>query len=98
VPGWTFFTNHAHVLVCVARDPTVRVRDIAAQVGITETATQRILADLVAEGYVDRVREGRRNRYVLHPELPLRHPLERANAVGEVLAVLRQTGDERTPT
>jgi hypothetical protein len=92
--GWTFLTNHAHVLLCVARDPTIRVRDIAAQVGITETATQRILADLVAEGYVDRVREGRRNRYELHPELPLRHPLEREHAIGEVLAVLRGPGGE----
>ncbi len=86
---WTFLTNHAHVLVCVARDPGMRLRDIAERVGITERATQRILGDLVAGGYVTREREGRRNRYDLRPELPLRHPLEADRTIGELLAVLR---------
>ena len=85
---WTFLTNHAHVLLCIARDPDVRLRDIATDVGITERAAQRIVADLVEAGYVERERDGRRNRYQLNPELPLRHPLEREHAVGEILRVL----------
>jgi DNA-binding transcriptional ArsR family regulator len=88
---WTFFTNHAHVLLCVARDPGVRHRDLAERVGITERAVQRIVADLTEAGYLDSVREGRRNRYNLHPELPLRHPLERDHHIGEILAVLHDT-------
>ncbi len=86
--GWTFLTNHAHVLLCVAQDPDVRHRDLAERVGITERAAQRIVADLVEAGYLERSREGRRNRYALHPELPLRHPLEREHLVGEILGVL----------
>jgi predicted transcriptional regulator len=88
VPDWTFLTNHAHVLVCVARDPGVRLRDVATDVGITERAAQRIVADLVDAGYLEREREGRRNRYRLHTEMPLRHPLEHENAIGEILQVL----------
>lgn len=87
-PGWTFLTNHAHVLVCIARDPEIRGRDIAAQVGITERAAQSIISDLVSAGYLTRTRVGRRNRYDLHPESPLRHPLERDHTVGELLQVL----------
>ena len=86
--GWTFLTNHAHVLVCIAEDPDARGRDIAAKVGITERATQAIVADLVAGGYVTRTRVGRRNRYELRPAAPLRHPLERQHTVGELLAAL----------
>jgi len=70
---WTFMTNHAHVLLCIASDPGVRLRDVASRVGITERAAQRIVADLCDEGYLTRVRVGRRNRYELHPELPFRH-------------------------
>lgn len=85
---WTFLTNHAHVLLCVARDPDIRVRDLATAVGITERTAHTVLADLVEAGYLSREREGRRNRYHVHPELPLRHPLERDHAIGEVLRVL----------
>ena len=87
---WTFLTNHAHVLLCVARDPAARLRDVADDVGITERAAQRIVADLVEAGYLERERVGRRNRYRLHPELPLRHPLEHEHAIGEILMVLTQ--------
>ncbi|MGE5408206.1 MAG: winged helix-turn-helix domain-containing protein [Syntrophothermus sp.] len=90
---WTFFTNHAHVLICVARDPGIRLRDVAGEVGITERAAQRIVADLVEAGYLEREREGRRNRYRLRPELPLRHPLEREHAIGEILRVVAEPGD-----
>ena len=88
VSSWTFFTNHAHVLLCVARDPGIRHRDVALHVGITERATQRIMADLVEAGYLARERDGRRNRYRVNPNLPLRHPLEQDHRIGEVLAVL----------
>jgi predicted DNA-binding transcriptional regulator YafY len=95
VADWTFLTNHAHVLVCIARDPEVRVRDIAARVGITERAAQRIVADLVAAGYVERSRDGRRNHYRVRDDLPLRHPLEQPHRVGEVLSVLADIGAPR---
>jgi hypothetical protein len=86
--GWTFLTNHAHVLVCVAEDADIRGRDIASLVGITERAAQAIVADLVAEGYVTRTREGRRNRYEVNPDAPLRHPLEQDHTIGELLMTL----------
>jgi DNA-binding IclR family transcriptional regulator len=79
--SWSFLTNHAHVLICIARNPEVRLRDVAAQVGITERAVQRIVTDLQAEGYLTVSKEGRRNRYRVHPELPLRHPVERHRPV-----------------
>jgi DNA-binding MarR family transcriptional regulator len=88
ITGWDFLTNHAHVLVCVAHDPGIRLRDIAAAVGITERAAHRILSELVEEGYVARERVGRRNRYEVKPGLPLRHPLVQGREVGDLLAVL----------
>jgi DNA-binding transcriptional ArsR family regulator len=88
IAGWDFLTNHAHVLTCVAHDPGIRLRDIAAAVGITERAAHRILSELVEEGYVLRERQGRRNRYQVKPELPLRHPLVQGREVGDLLEVL----------
>ena len=85
---WTFLTNHAHVLLCIAADPGVRLRDVAEKVGITERAAQRIVADLVEAGYLTRTRVGRRNQYELHPELPLRHPGEHAKEVGDLVRLL----------
>jgi predicted DNA-binding transcriptional regulator len=85
---WTFLTNHAHVLLCIARDPEVRLRDVAQAVGITERATQRIVADLVRDGYLTRKRVGRRNTYEVHAELPFRHPVEQSNQVGALLTLL----------
>ncbi len=87
--GWTFLTNHAHVLLCVARDPELRHRDLAEKVGITERAAQRIVADLVEAGYLESTREGRRNRYTVHPDLQMRHPVEQPHAIGVLLDVLR---------
>lgn len=86
--GWDFLTNHAHVLVCVAHDPGIRLRDIAAAVGITERAAHRILSQLVEEGYVLRERQGRRNRYQVVAGRPMRHPLVQEREVGELLEVL----------
>jgi len=86
--GWTFLTNHAHVLLCIARDPDARVRDIAAVVGITERAAQRILAELIAEGYATSTKVGRRNRYEVNPAGHLRHPFFRHLSVGPLLDLL----------
>jgi DNA-binding MarR family transcriptional regulator len=88
--GWTFLTNHAHVLVCLARDADLRQRDLAQAIGITEGAVQVILNDLEAEGYLTRERVGRRNRYRLALDQPLRHPLEARHTVGEVIRLLRR--------
>lgn len=85
---WTFLTNHAHVLLCIARDPDSRTRDIADAVGVTERAAQRIVADLVTAGYLEKRRIGRRNAYRIRFDAPLRHPLENDHAIGELLAVL----------
>jgi DNA-binding MarR family transcriptional regulator len=85
---WDFLTNHAHVLTCVADDPGIRLRDIAAAVGITERATHKILSELVEGGYVLRERQGRRNRYQVVTDLPLRHPLVEGPEVGDLLNVL----------
>ena len=87
-PGWTFFTNHGHVLVCLAADPDLRTRDVAELVGITERSAQSIITDLVEAGYLTRIKEGRRNRYEVHAEKPLRHRLERDHSVGELLVTL----------
>lgn len=86
---WTFLTNHAHVLIYVARDPGARVREIADAVGVTERTAQGILTDLVDAGYLERTKEGRRNRYDCVEDLPLRHPLESNHPIGELLQALR---------
>ncbi len=86
--GWTFLTNHAHVLFCIAKDPEVRLRDVAAQVGITERAVQRIVTDLEGAGYLTVSKEGRRNRYQVHPDAPLRHSIERHRTVKELLELV----------
>ena len=87
-PGWTFLSNHGHVLVCIADDPDLRLRDIASRVGITERAVFSIVNDLEADGYLTRIHIGRRNRYELNRVLPLRHPVESSHTVGELLGVL----------
>jgi DNA-binding Lrp family transcriptional regulator len=91
VPRWDFLTNHAHVLVCVARDPGIRLRDIADAVEITERAAHRIVSELVDEGYVLRERTGRRNRYTVRVELPLPHPMWKGRQVGELIEVMFPT-------
>lgn len=91
-PDWDFLTNHAHVFTCVARDPGARLRDIAQSVGITERAAHRILSQLIDDGYVLREKEGRRNRYEVVAELPMRHPLVERGRVGDLLEVLVRAG------
>jgi predicted ArsR family transcriptional regulator len=85
---WVFLTNHAHVLLCIVRDPELRARDIAEQVGITERAAQRILADLVQNGYVTKTKIGRRNRYGVNRHGHLRHAVFRDFEIGPLLDIL----------
>ena len=85
---WTFLTNYGHVLLCIAADPDIRLKDVAGKVGITERSTQRIVADLITEGYLKHERVGRRNRYQVRQDLPLRHPIERENEVGVLLKLV----------
>jgi predicted transcriptional regulator len=87
-PGWTFLTNHAQVLVCIARDPAIRMRDIGERVGITERAAHRIVAELADAGYIARERNGRRNHYTIDADFPLPDPIARQQNVGELLAIL----------
>ena len=86
---WTFFTNHAHVLFCISENPDIRLREVAVRVGITERATQRIVAELEESGYLRHEKLGRRNHYELIPNSPLRHPIEEHLAVGALLDLLR---------
>lgn len=87
-PGWTFLSNHTHVLVALAAEPDLTLRDIAARVGITERGVIRIVDELEAAGVLTREREGRRNRYQLNTEAHLRHPLEQHCRIGELLALV----------
>lgn len=95
---WTFLTNHSHVLLALYRDPGLRQRDLAQLVGITQGAVQRILNDLEAGGYLDIERVGRRNRYTVHTDLGLRHPLESDHTIGELLERLAPYEPSTTDT
>jgi predicted transcriptional regulator len=87
-PSWSFLTNHAQVLLCIAYDPGVRLRDVAETVGITERAAHRIVGELAAAGYVSRKRNGRRNHYTIQSHLPLPDPLAREQKIGDLLDIL----------
>jgi hypothetical protein len=99
---WRFMTNHAHVLECIAADPAARLRDIAASVDITERTAAQIVNELERAGYLTKTRNGRRNHYEVHDELPLRHPLHRHHTVGDLIGFLegpaakRQGGSSKT--
>jgi MarR family len=96
--GWSFLTNHARVLVCIAHDPGARLRDLGASLGITERSAHAIIADLAQAGYVVKQKDGRRNRYQIEAHLPLPEPGTREPAIGEVLALLLgHTGDRDGP-
>ena len=95
--GWRFVTNHAHVLECIALDPSVRLRDVADTVDITERTAAQIVGDLERAGYLTKTRDGRRNRYEVHGELPLRHPRHRHHTVGDLLRFLQAPPDEQPP-
>ena len=87
-PAWSFLTNHAQVLLCIAHDPGIRLREIGDMVGITERAAHRIVVELAAAGYISRRRTGRRNHYTIHSHLPLPDPLAREQKIGDLLAIL----------
>ncbi len=89
-PAWTFLSNHAHVLWCLYRTPDALLKDVAAEVGITERMVQKIVGDLAAADYLTVEKVGRRNHYQLHTRKPLRHPLESHCAVGEILKLLKK--------
>ncbi len=86
--AWTFLTNHMHVLVVLSRDPELRIRDMAEQIGITQRAVQRILAELIDEGVLKAKKVGRRNRYTIQRRTRLRHPLESKHTIGEMIDLL----------
>jgi hypothetical protein len=87
-PRWTFLTNHAQTLLCIAQNPSMRLREIGETVGITERAVHRIVGELQDAGYLTRHREGRRNHYTVHSHLALPDPLARDRSVGDLLEVL----------
>jgi MarR family len=97
VPNWTFLTNHARVLLCIASDPGVRLRDIAASLGITERSAYGIVSDLAEAGYVVKEKDGRRNRYQIQAHLPLPEPASQERTVGEVLALLTSAEPGQVP-
>ena len=91
-PSWSFLTNHAQVLLCIAHDPGIRLREIGEAVGITERAAHRIVVELADAGYISRARNGRRNHYTIQSHLPLPDPLASEQKIGDLLAIL--TGSE----
>ena len=89
--SWGFLTNHARVLLCIADDPGARLRDISATLGITERSAHTIVTDLIQDGYVSKVKDGRRNRYQIRSDRPLPEPASRQPTVGELVALLGHT-------
>jgi len=96
IPSWTVLTNHAQVLVCIADDPGVRLRDIGERVGITERAAHRIVVELTAAGYITRERIGRRNQYTVNADRPVHDPIARDRSVGQLIEIL--TAVRSTPS
>ncbi|WP_319560072.1 winged helix-turn-helix domain-containing protein [Marispirochaeta sp.] len=86
--SWTFLTNHSHVLLCLLRNPSVRIRDIAREVNITERAVQRIIADLDEAGYIERIRDGRNNTYKVFTDLHLRHTIEKHRKISDLVTMV----------
>ena len=95
--SWAFVTNYAHVLVCLAADPGARLRDIAKTVGVTERTAAQLVKDLERAGYLTKTRQGRRNQYEIHDQLPLRHPQHRHHTVGELIRFLEAPDPQATP-
>lgn len=86
--NWTFLTNHAHVLLCLTKSESLRMRDIALEVGITERAVQRIIAELTESGFIDRIKNGRRNIYKIHTEKHLKHPIESHKQISDLIKLI----------
>jgi predicted DNA-binding transcriptional regulator len=85
---WTFFTNHAHVLILLSQEPSLVLREVALKIGITERAVQRIIADLEQDGFIEREKVGRKNQYQILLKRPLRHPVEAHRSIGDVIAMI----------
>lgn len=96
--AWTFVTNHTQVLLCIARDPGIRLRDVANEVGITERAVQRIVAELVEADFLTRTRVGRRNEYRINRDGAMRHPAQAGRDIGALLDLLRVAGPRSPET
>lgn len=94
--SWTFLTNHAHVLLCLAQAPQMRMREIADRVGITERAVQQIIADLAETGYIDREKAGRRNVYSIHQGKPLRHSIEGHRSIAHLIELIEGIDEEES--
>jgi DNA-binding IclR family transcriptional regulator len=94
--GWTFLTNHAQVLLCLAANSRLTAKEIAATVGITERAVQRILDDLEEAGYISRFRDGRKNHYEIHPDRPMRHAAQRGHTIRDLLALVGSHDDAKS--
>lgn len=94
--NWTFLSNYSHVLLCIALDNTIIMREIALKVGITERAVQQIIADLAESGYIDRIKVGRSNRYIIHMDRHLRHPIEEKCLIRNLIKLI--LGDEELNT
>ena len=88
--SWTFLTNHAHILMCLAKSPSERIRDLAVKVDITERAVQRIIVELETEGYLEHIREGRRNLYKVLSRKPLRHDIEKHRQVHDLIKLIKK--------
>jgi DNA-binding IclR family transcriptional regulator len=97
VADWSFLTNHARALMCLAHDPAMRLRDLAAALDITERTAYGLIADLSEDGYIVKQRDGRRNRYQIRTHLPLRGSIGRERTIGDVLGVLVDTEPPREP-
>jgi len=95
--SWTFLTNHAQVLLCIARNSQITARSIAETVGITERAVQRILDDLEEAGYISRYRTGRQNTYQIHPDRPMRHPAQQGTSISQLLELVSDPPVEAPP-
>jgi predicted transcriptional regulator len=95
VAEWSFLTNHARVLMCIAHDPGIRLRDIASTLDITERTAYGIVTDLTEGGYVVKEKDGRRNRYKIQAHVPLREPITRERTIGEMLDLLLDTNGRR---
>ena len=94
---WSFFTNHARALICIARDPGIRLRDLAVAIEVTERSAYGIVSDLVHAGYVVKEKEGRRNRYRVEAQLPLPESIGRKRTIGDVLGLLTDVDAGRRP-
>ena len=88
--SWTFLTNHAHVLMCLEKNPSERIRDLAVEVGITERAVQRIIVDLEVDGFLNHIRDGRRNIYKVFTHKPLRHDIEKHRQVHDLINLINK--------